>query len=165
MRSIKLTPLVIGLITAAAMILLSILVFYYAPANSPLAYLIYALYAGGIMWTLLNYKASADYQPTFGALFNQGFRCFIVVTIAMIFFFAINSKMHPEFADEAAVATREYLQKNKKDNMLPHEIEASVETTRKGYTTGVVYGAIFSYLIIGVIFTVAGSGIILIRRR
>ncbi|WP_028786306.1 DUF4199 family protein [Terrimonas ferruginea] len=164
MRSIKLTPLVIGLITAAAMILLSILVFYYAPANSPLAYLIYALYGGGIMWTLFNYKASADYQPAFGTLFNQGFRCFIVVTIAMIFFFAINSKMHPEFADEAAVATREYLQQNNKD-MTPAQIEESVENTRKGYTTGVVYGAIFSYLIFGVIFTVTGSGIILIRRR
>ncbi|MDF2384083.1 DUF4199 family protein [Nostoc ellipsosporum NOK] len=164
MRSIKLTPLVIGLITAAAMILTSILVFYFAPPNSPIAYSIYALYAGGITWTLLNFKASAEYQPTFGALFNQGFRCFIVVTIAMIFFFAINSKMHPEFADEAAVATREYLQKNEQ-NMTPAQIEESVERTRRGYTTGVVYGAIFSYLIFGVIFTVAGSGFILIRRR
>lgn len=165
MRSIKLTPLVIGLITAAAMILLSILVFYYAPANSPLAYWIYALYAAGIMWTLLNYKASADYQPTFGALFNQGFRCFVVVTIAMVFFVAINSKMHPEFAEEAAIAMRKDLQKNQKENMLPTEIEERVERARKGYTTGVVYSSVFSYLIIGVIFTVAGSGIILIRRR
>lgn len=164
MRSLTLTPLIKGLITAAAMILVSILVYNFAPAGSPLAYSIYALYGGGIIWTLLAYRASADYQPAFGALFNQGFRCFIVVTLAMIFFFGINSRMHPEFAEEAAKATREYLQKNEK-NMTPSQIEESVERTRRGYTTGVVYGAIFSYLLFGAIFTVAGSGFILISRR
>ena len=76
-----------GMLTGAVMILLSLL-FYYSgqPFDSPLQYLIYAIYAGGIVWTISAYSKSADKTEKFSAYFLNAFKCFIVVTLIMVVF-------------------------------------------------------------------------------
>lgn len=159
----KLKPAIKGLITAIAMIAV-ILAIYKAgdKASSKWQFLVYIIYALGIAWTLFTFRASTGYTGTFGSLFNQGFRCFIIVTLSMALFYAIFNYTHPEFREQTAVAFREKLVKD--PNVLPANIDKEVATFKKQYTLKLVSGAIFGYLIIGVGVT-AVTSVLLTRRN
>ncbi|MGZ5218617.1 MAG: DUF4199 domain-containing protein [Chitinophagaceae bacterium] len=160
----KFTPLLKGIITGSAMIIVSLALFYSKiPVESNLHYVIYILYAAGIIWALISYSRSASYTGKFGDIFGQGFRCFIVVTLMMVAFTAIFSMQHPEFAEEAANYYKEDLIKEK--NKTPEEIEKLVGKARKQYTTGLVSLTIFGYLVTGAVITAAGSAFLLMRRK
>jgi hypothetical protein len=159
----KLLPAIKGLITGVIMIAIALVTYYSGlPPDSPFQYMIYAVYALGIIWTIVAYKNSSFFTGKFGDSFNQGFRCFIIVTLLMVAFTGVFSKMHPEFAEESSQLYREQLLKDK--NQLPDQIETSVKGYKKGYTMALLYGAIFSYLIIGAGVTAVASGF-LIRRK
>lgn len=163
----QISPTIKGLITAGLM-LATALGIYLAKLSpdSPLQYIVYILYAVGITWTLVSYRQSETYTGKFGDLFLQGFKCFIVVTLVMVIFTAVFSKMHPEFAEEASQHYKEQLIKEKdKSNKTPAEIDEEVAKVKNYYTTGLVYASIFGYLIIGTVVTAAVSGLILIRRE
>ncbi len=158
-----LTPAIKGIITAALMIAIVFITFYAnMPADSPFQYLVYALYAVGIVWTIVAYRQSANFTGKFGDTFSQGFRCFIVVTLLMVVFTFIFNKMHPEFGAESARSYKEQLTKDK--SQLPADIEANVARYKKGYTMALVYGSIFGYLIIGAGVTAAVSALITRRK-
>ena len=160
----KLSPAIKGIITASIMIAIALITYYSGlPANSPFQYLIYAVYALGITWTVIAYRKSKSFTGKFGGLFNQGFKCFIVVTLLIVAFTGIFSKMHPEFAEESAKLYKEELVLNAKDK-TPSDIEEDVARYKKGYTLALIYGSIFGYLIIGAVVT-AASSLLLTRRK
>jgi hypothetical protein len=159
----KLTPSLKGFITAFVMIAL-VLGIYYSKRTpeTNLQYLIYIIYALGIAWTLIAYRQSSFFTGKFADAFGQGFRCFIVVTLLMVLFTGIFSKMHPEFAEETSIAYREQLvQQNDK---TPAEIEKEVSDFKKQYTLKLISGSIFGYLILGAAVT-ATVAALLTRRK
>ena len=141
-----------------------VLVIYNAgdSADPRLQYLIYLIYAAGITWTLVAYSRSPGFKASFGNVFNQGFRCFIVVTLLLVIFTGVFSMMHPEFAEQTAEAYREELLLKK--DKLPAEIEAEVADYKKQYTLRLVSVSIFGYLIIGAAVTAVGAAL-LTRRK
>jgi hypothetical protein len=145
---IKLRPAIKGLITSALMIAV-FLGIYYADkaADTRLQNLVYIIYALGIAWTVLAHRQLPAFTGKFGDIFSQGFKCFIVVTLAIALFYGILNYQHPEFRDEAAAFYKEQLV-NQKDK-LPPDIESEVATYKKQYILRLVSGAIFGYLIIG----------------
>lgn len=160
----KITPLLKGLITGIIMIAVSLLMNYSGQASSTTnQYLFYVLYAGGIAWALLGYYRSPDYKPTFGSIFNQGFRCFIIISLVTVIFTGIYSSTHPEIAEAAAIEYRKDLVKEGKK--LPHEIDEMVKTAKDRFVTGNISLAAFGTLITGTIFTAAGAGLLLMRRN
>jgi hypothetical protein len=160
----RITPLIKGLITGVLMVLTSLVLIYTKqPPNTTLNYIGYILYASGIAWTLLAYSRSETYTPTFGAIFGQGFRCFIIVTLIVVIFTGIYSSMHPEIAEEAARHYREDLVKE--GNKTPAEIDSMITAAKKQFVTGNISLAIFGTLIMGTIFTAAGAGLLLIRKK
>ena len=163
----KITSTLKGLITSVLM-LATALGFYYSdvPQNSNYHYLVYAIYALGISWALLSYQQSAEFVGKFKDLFSQGFKCFIVVTLVMVTFTAIFSRMNPQFAEDAAKEYKRYHTEQKgKTNMTPSQIDEGAEAIKKRYTVAIVSQAIFGYLVIGAIVTSAVAGLILIRRN
>ena len=160
---IPLLPALKGFITGLLMTGVTLGVYYSnQPPGSPIQYIIYLIYGLGIIWTLLAFRRSSSFTGKFGALFSQGFRCFIVVTLVMVVFTFAFNKMHPEFAEESAQAYKE-LQIKQKDK-FPADIENEVASYKKSYNIVIVYGAIFGYLIIGAGLTAAASAL-LIRRK
>lgn len=138
------------------MITIALITFYSGMrANSPFQYLVYAFYVLGIIWAISAYRRSANYTGKFWDSFNQGFHCFVVVTLIMVAFTFTFSKMHPEFAEESAKAYKEQLVKSK--TKLPAQIEEEITRYKKGYTTMLVYSSIFGYLIIGATVTAVVS--------
>lgn len=161
----KIPPALKGLITGLVLVVVSLLLYYTNQKPSTgFQYLSYVIYAGGIFWTLFAYARSAEYTGKFGDIFNQGFRCFIVITLVSVMYTGIFTKMHPEFEEEYGVAIREHLQKTEK-NKTPAEIDEMAKNSKSQYTTGMVFTSIFANLIIGAVFTAAGAGLLLTRRR
>jgi hypothetical protein len=147
------------------MLVVTLLLYYTnVPVNSTVQYIVFLLYAGGIIWTLLAYYRSAEYTGKFGDIFGKGFRCFIVVAVVMVTFTGIFSAAHPEFAEKDADNYREYLKKEEKDRNET-EREEMVASLKKHYTLRLIYSASFGYLITGAIFTAAGSALLLLRRK
>ncbi|MFZ1306196.1 MAG: DUF4199 domain-containing protein, partial [Ferruginibacter sp.] len=143
-----------GLITGLAMIGISLGIFYSGqPFDSPLQYLIYVAYAGGIVWTIREFSKSEENTNKFGAFFLQAFKCFIVITLLMVVFTFIFNKQHPEFKDNMVKAYTDDLVK--KGNSTPAEIAKNIESAKDYYLTMLISGAIFGYLIIGAIFSAA----------
>ncbi len=158
----KLSPLIKGIITAATMVGFSLFAYNNIPEASRLHYLVYVIYALGILWTLVTYRMSPAFTGSFKDSFSAGFRCFIIATLIMVVYTYVFARMHPEFAEESARAFREQLVKEKKPTM-PSDIEAlekQVASYKKGYPFALVYGSIFGYLIIGAGLTAVGSALL-----
>lgn len=160
----KFAPLYKGITTGVLMAAFTLILYYTKlPGNSPLQFLAYAIYAGGILWTIIAYSGSSAFTGKFAELFGQGFRCFIIVTLIMVAFSAAFSLVHPEFAEEAATYAKEQLAKE--HNKTPGEIEEVVANIKKQYILSVVSVTIFRYLIVGALFTAAGAGLLITRRK
>jgi len=157
----KSTPLVKGSITGILMVITRLLV-YYKIIPEGLYYLIYIIFAAGIIWTLIGYSRTPSFTGAIADLFGQGFRCFIVATLIMVAFTAIFNILHPEFAAEAAEFGREELVK--KGGKTPAEIDKLVDQLKKRYTTVEIYLTVFGYLITGAIITAAGSAFLMRRK-
>jgi hypothetical protein len=160
----QLSPLIKGIITAAAVIGFSLLAYFFIDVNSKLHYLVYGVYAAGIVWTLVAYSLSPSFTGKFGDSFNIGFRCFIVATFLVVAYIFVFNKLHPEFAQESAKFYKEQLLAQKDNSKTPDEIEKSVSSYKNGYNMAVVYGSIFGYLILGAVVT-AFTSLILTRRK
>ncbi len=159
----KLAPAIKGLITALLMIGTSLLTFYTLPASSPLHYLVFGVYAAGIVWALIAQRSAAGNTGSFWAYFNAGFRCFVIAILIMVVYTYIFNKMHPEFAEDSALVYRKELLVTAKDK-TPDQIEEAVASYKKGYAMALVYGSIFGYLIIGVAVNAVTSAL-LTRRK
>jgi hypothetical protein len=156
-------PAAKGLITGIIMIGFLLLIDTEKERQQPaMQYLVYAIYAAGIIWTLMAARNSTAYQGRFGELFSQGFRCFIVITLLMVVFTGIFIKMHPEFAEQEAIATKEYYLA--KGDKMAGDIEKLAAKAKKQYPVTVISISIFRYLIIGAALTAVISGL-LARRR
>ena len=145
------------------MIGISLGIFYSGqPFDSPLQYLIYVVYAGGIVWTIYEFSKSEENTNKFGAFFLQAFKCFIVITLLMVVFTFVFNKLHPEFKGDMVKAYTDEL--IKKGNSTPAEITKNIESAKDYYLTMLISGAIFGYLIIGAVFSAATS-LMFIKRK
>ena len=159
----KITAPVKGLITGILMACFAYSLYYVKePSDSGLQYIAYAIYAAGIIWTLLAYRNSPAFTGKFGGLFGQGFRCFITVTLIMVVFTGVFTAMHPEFADEAAQNYRKELVEKK--DKTPAEIDEIITKVKKQYAIQLISISIFGYLIVGSAITAAASALLIKRQ-
>lgn len=155
---LKFSPALIGLITGIVMIAIVMISYSSRLAeNSPLQYLVYISYAGGIIWSVLFYLRSGATAGGFWDAFNPGLRCFVTAILVMIAFTIIFNKMHPEFTNESAALYRDMLVKEK--GKTPAEMDELVAGFKNGYLTMLVYRSIFGYLIIGAAVTAVTAAI------
>jgi hypothetical protein len=152
-----------GIITALIMIAISLgIIATKTTSDSLIGYSIYIVYAAGIIWTVVDYAKHNPESRTFGTLFSQGFKCFIIVTLLMVAFTGIIFQFHPEWAEDSSKAYHAYLQKQ--GNNTPLEIEKLVATHKKQFTLSNIASAIFGYLITGALMTAVASGFLLRRK-
>ena len=159
-----LSPLIKGIITATVMLGLSLAFLFTGiyEENSNLVYSVNVAYAAGIIWTIISFARANPGERTFSKLFNQGFRCFIIVTLIMVVYTAIVFNLHPEWADQAAEQYAKGLLNEVDRN--PEERKRMVEEAKKGFVVSNIAQAIFGYLISGAVIAAVVSGL-LIRRK
>lgn len=152
-----------GMLTGLLMIGLSVFFFYtQSPADSPYQYIIYIVYAAGIVWTVYDFNKNTDQPHKFGTYFSQAFKCFIVVTLLMVLFTFVFNKLHPEFKEQIALAYKNDL--IKKGNSTPAEIDSAIGRMKNYYIVVLLAGSIFSYLLIGAVVSLITS-LMFMRRK
>ncbi len=152
-----------GLITGAAMIIVSLLIYtYLRNFDNSLQYIVYLIYAVGIFWSINGFKKQQEEPVKFGQLFSQGFKCFIVVTLIMVLFTFVFMQMHPELKEQMSIAYKAEL--IKQGNYTPNEMTTMVAKAKENYVVMLVSMAIFGYLIIGAVATTISS-VILMKRN
>lgn len=158
------TALQKGLITGIAMIAaaLAMTPFVALPLNGPHQYVIYAIYAAGIVWTLLSFAKKGNHDGKLKTFFNEGFRCFVVATLLMVIFTWIFLQFNTTLQDDWAKKMQEDL--TKEGNKTPTEITAQIAQMRKYLPLVRTSGAVFFNLIIGVILTLV-TGAYLTRNK
>ena len=144
----KLSPAIIGIITGAVMILISIGIFSAKGSfENKLQYFAYAVYILGIIWAVSKYNPPTEEQRKFKSYFNQAFKCYIVVTLLMVIFTFVFLKLNPQMKTEMATNYKAELEKG--GNLTPAEIDARVQGAKDYYVTMLISVTSFGYLIIG----------------
>jgi hypothetical protein len=153
---IKLTATIKGFITGMAMIAVALL--FVAMGKQPVGlpqYIIYAVYTAGIVWTLLDYRKNGDAVQTFKAHFNEGFKCFIVVTLLMVAYTYTFFTVNTSYRDAMANIMRQEL--TKQGNATPAEIDGHIAVMKRNFTLLYTAGSVFFYLFIGALVTLVAS--------
>ncbi len=141
-----------GLITAVLMLLVSAGIFYTkGNFDSNLQYITYALYVGGIIWTLNDFHKKNPENKSFKNYFTEGFKCFIVITFLMVMSTFIFTRMNPEMKEQMGTNYRADLEA--KANYTATEINRMVQKAKDYFAIMLTSMAIFGYLIIGSMVT------------
>ncbi|HRN78866.1 MAG TPA: DUF4199 domain-containing protein [Ferruginibacter sp.] len=160
---INLSPTLKGLITGVLMIVMSVYIYStYGNFENNAQYITYALYIGGLIWTLVSYHQQ-EVLKTFKTYFSQGFKYFIVVTMLMVLFTIVFMNMNPSIKEEMAQNYRNEL--FREGNKTPAEIENLVLQMKEYYSTMITSMAIFFYLLVGTILTVIFSILLIILNK
>lgn len=148
----------IGLITGALMIIASLILFYnfHLPENGKNQYVIFAIYAAGILYSLINFKQQDAGDKTFKDFFSEGFKVFVVVTLLMAVFTFIFYKMNPQILENSLVEINKY---NSKDtNKTPGEVTANSEKLRGIFIPMMIATTTIKNLFLGAMVTVIAAG-------
>ena len=148
----------IGLITAAAMVAASLLLFYvfHFPENGKNQYFIYGIYAVGILTALFLFNRNNREESAFKNYFSEGFKVFVVVTLLMAVFTFIFYKINPQILENALVEINTY---NAKDvDKTPAEVTANAEKLRGIFVPMMIATTTVKNLMLGALITIIAAG-------
>ena len=147
-----------GLIIALILIVLA-LVTYFAniKGNGPVQWIGYAVFIGGIIWSVNMYGKQLNYNSTFGNYFAHGFKVAAFVTAIMIIYIIIFVVLFPGFKETAIDEARKSMQE--KNNLTPDQITQGLDVTRKFFMVFLVGGTLIGYLIFGSLAALIGAAI------
>lgn len=161
----KMTPAVKGLITGLLMVAVGLALHNAnTSVTSPLQYIAYFIYGLGIVWSVQAFYKKTGGAARFGELFNQGFKCFVVVTLVMAVFTIVFYKTNEAIIHEKGELTRKELLKTDR-NRTPAEIDRMVAEGKKYFIPMATSMTVFQYLLIGAIVTAATAGSLSLRKK
>jgi hypothetical protein len=152
------TPTKKGLITGALMIIASLFSseILKNPVESYFQFIIYFLFTGGILWSLIAHSKKNGNTLSFKDYFSIGFKTFIVVTLLMAGFAYIYFSYHTEFRDTKIAENSQLLLKQ--GDHLQKEIEENANQLKKMFLPLMISSAVFRYLILGALITAITGG-------
>jgi hypothetical protein len=152
------TPTQKGLITGALMIIASLFSseILKNPVESYFQFIIYSIFTGGILWSLIAHSKKNGNTLSFKDYFSIGFKTFIVVTLLMAGFAYIYFSYHTEFRDSKIAENSQLLVKQ--GDHLQKEIEENANQLKKMFLPLMISSAVFRYLILGALITAITGG-------
>jgi hypothetical protein len=145
-------------IFSAILIVLAIVGHLLNITEGPYQYLGYVIFLAGVIITCNQYAKAKENYVTFGELFTAGFRMTAIITLAMIAFMAIFYFAMPDFTEKALEISRAKIEEQN-SNMSEEQIEQAMAMTKKFMLPFMIGAILFSYLLMGVIFSLIGAGV------
>ena len=145
-----------GLLTGLVIVILSAVV-YLTTGNFDNSILLaaYIIYAAGIIWSLYSFYRSEQEHKSFKNYFQEGFKCYIVVTFIMVMVTFLFLKFNVTLQNEMIEFQRQQLRLNA--NYSEPDIEEKLATYKKFILPGYTMSTILSYLGVGTLVTVITS--------
>jgi hypothetical protein len=166
---IKLTSAIKGLITGIVMMALLLLMYNSLDARSQRYILLVVpiIYALGIVWAIFSFSKSNNIY-SFGKLFQEGFKCFIIATLIItagtFVYYKIFYSLHPQLLDDYGKTLKDYLTQTQKDK-TPQQLDELVDKNKKYYVVTITSYLIFIYLIIGTVVSAATAGMLSLQKK
>jgi glucan phosphoethanolaminetransferase (alkaline phosphatase superfamily) len=147
-----------GLITAAVMVIVSLIMFYKFNFSDKGATKIisYSIFTVGIVATLLIFKLNNAAEKTFKEYFSEGFKMFVVVVLIMAVFTYVFYKLNPQIFENTLVEINKYNVKDIDKTAL--DLEENNKQLRRAFMPMTIATNIIMYLIIGTLVTVCTGG-------
>ncbi len=154
----------IGLVTAAVMVIISLVMFYQFNFSDKGAVKIicYSIFTVGIVATLLNFKFSNNAEKTFKAYFSEGFKMFVVVVLVMAVFTYVFYKLNPQIFENTLAEINKYNVLDADKTAL--DVEENNRQLRKAFMPMQITTNVIMYLIIGALVTVCTGGFLSQKR-
>ncbi len=154
----QLKPQYIGLITASLMIAASLFAFYIIklPVESNFQFVVYIIFVTGVVGSLFNYHTNKLPNKKFKDYFSAGFKTFVIVALLMAVYTYIFFSFNTAFRDIKIEENNKLI--IAQGNHLPREIEENARQLKQLFMPIMVSSAVFRYLIIGALISLAGAG-------
>ena len=120
-------------------------------------YIPFAVFVGGIIWTVRNHGKELDYTATFGNLFGFGFKTVAVITCIMIAYTVLSGYIFPDVKERIiANATEEAMKNPKADE---EQVKKGMEMFANNYNLFIIMGLLFWYIALGAIASLVGAAV------
>ncbi len=147
-----------GMVIGLILVVLALATYFLdIKVNGPLQWVGYAIFIGGIIWSVMSYGKQMSYNSTFGNYFAHGFKVAALVTAIMIIYVIIFVLLFPDFKEKAIVEARKSMQS--KNNLNEEQINAGLEMTRKFFMVFLVGGTLLGYLFFGALASLIGAAV------
>jgi hypothetical protein len=147
-----------GLIIGLIIIVISVSNFFITGnPDNPVKYLVYAVFFGGIIFSIYQYGKEIHYNSTFGNYFSHGFKISALITLMMIAFIVIFMLSFPEFKEKILELMKKGIESQK--DITSDQAEKGMEMYKKGFWLIMIGGALISYLFMGAIASLIGAAI------
>ncbi len=149
---------VAGLIIGAVLIIYSLaLNFAGKGQDRTLGWLAYLLFVVGLIVFINLYGNAKNNEITFGGLFSYGFKATAIATLLIVICLVIVISIMPDFKQKILDAMRQGMEDQGK--LDDDKIDQTVKMFSKNFILFVVGGALFMYLLFGVIASLIGAAI------
>ncbi|MFI5186059.1 MAG: DUF4199 domain-containing protein [Chitinophagales bacterium] len=147
-----------GIIIAAVMIIYSLLLNFIGKGqDKTLGWIAYLLLAAGLILFVNLYGNAKNNEPTFGNLFSYGFKTTAIATLLVILCLVIVIFAFPDFKQKILDGMRQGMEDQGK--LTDDKIDQAVDWFSNHFMLIMVGGALFMYLLIGVIGSLIGAAI------
>jgi amino acid transporter len=147
-----------GIVIGLILIILTLATYFLTlGTNSPVPWIGYIIFIGGIIWSVLSYGKQINYNASFGNYFAHGFKVAAMVTAIMIIYFIIFILLFPEFKEKAIDEARKSMQE--KNNLNEEQIKAGLDMTRKFFMAFLIGGTLVGYLFFGALSALIGAAL------
>lgn len=152
----------IGVLVSLVLIVLALVIYFAKMYTAKWAqYLGICIFAGAIIWAVINHGKETGHQAGFGSLFGFGFKVAAVITCIMILYTIASGYLFPDVKETIMEQARAEAAKN--PNADPGQVEQGMQMFERNYTLFIVLGLIFWYVISGAIAALIGAA--LTKRR
>jgi hypothetical protein len=147
-----------GILIGLILVILALVIYFLdLKVNGPLQWIGYAIFIGGIIWSVMSFGKQVNHNATFGNYFAHGFKVAALVTAIMIIYVIIFVVLFPEFKEKAIVEAKRSMQS--KNNLTEEQINAGLEMTKKFFMVFLVGGTLVGYLFFGTIASLIGAAV------
>jgi drug/metabolite transporter (DMT)-like permease len=147
-----------GIVIGLILVVLALITYFMdIKVNGPLQWVGYAIFIGGIIWSVMSYGKQVNHNSTFGNYFAHGFKVAALVTAIMLIYVIIFIVLFPEFKEKAIDEARKSMQS--KNNLSEEQIKAGLEMTRKFFMVFLVGGTLLGYLFFGALASLIGAAV------
>lgn len=147
-----------GLMTGLVLVILSAVIYV---ANLTQAgwiqWLLYAVFLGGLILNANAFSKANGTAVTFGQVFSSGFKASAIITLLIVGWVILSIYIFPDMKEKAIDMARAEIEKDGK--MDDEMMETALTMTRNNFTTFLVMGSLFGYLIMGLIFSLIAAAV------
>ena len=147
-----------GAIIGAVIIIYSLLLNFMGKGQDrALAWVAYLLYVAGLIMFINLYGNAKNNEVTFGNLFSYGFKTTAIATLLIIVCLVVVVTVMPDFKQKILDGMRKGMEDQGK--LDDEKIDQAVDMFSKNFMLIVIGGALFMYLLFGVIGSLIGAAV------